>query len=50
MDNFDVIPTAVALRKSFFLNNVVLRDAPDNGFRYPAGFRIGRIVKNSPAG
>ena len=29
---------------------VLTRDAPDSGFRYPAGYRIGRIVKNYPAG
>ena len=29
---------------------IIGRDAPDSGFRYPAGYRIGRIVKNYPAG
>ena len=29
---------------------VLTRDAPDSGFRYPAGYRIGRIVKKYPAG
>ena len=26
------------------------RNAPDSGFRYPAGYRIGQIVKNYLAG
>ena len=29
---------------------VLGRDAPDSRFRYPAGYRIGRIAKNYPAG
>ena len=27
-----------------------VRDAPDSGFYYPAGYRISRIVKKYPAG
>ena len=36
---------------SHFLGHVIIRDAQDGGFRYPAGYRIGRIiVKDHPAG
>ena len=32
------------------MQEVKCRGAPDSGFRYPAGYRIGRIVPSYPAG
>ena len=34
----------------FFNDYVYIRDAPDSGFYYLAGYRMSRIVKNYPAG
>ena len=33
-----------------FTGGFTIRDAPDSGFYYLAGYRINRIVKNYPAG
>ena len=31
--------------QDLFLSVYIFRDAPESRFRYPAGYRIGRIVK-----
>ena len=36
--------------KQQLLQEIKTRGAPDSGFRYPAGYRIGRIVPSYPAG
>ena len=39
-----------AIIHSLAFDELLNRDAPDSGFCYPAGYRIGRVVKNYPAG